>query len=155
MEDVAQSNLLYIMSRYLLMLALMLMISTSLNAATQGNVGRGSSQGSISITLDIPESTRLLVKKNKSLHTGNSDICLDVLDTVMRSSINFYNIAGLDGSIAASYDVGSTNYENLAQFIELENQYQNSTSEPGCTHRTRLERVNDDQSAVLLILIVE
>ena len=130
-----------------------------MGAATQGSLGRTGSQGSISISLVIPDSTQLILEHVNTSDTANkAHVCLKVLDSIRQSSINNYQIAGLKGKLLANYGVGETNYQHTSRHIELENTYLNTdVSNEACSFETTISEVEsiENKSAFLLMLIVE
>lgn len=159
MEDVARKALQHSSSRLILLLIFSLVLNP-LYAATQGKAGRTGSQGSISISLIIPDNTRLIAET--SVHDSNIEgtqsVCLKVFDSITRSATGFYNIAGLNGQLQANYGIGETDYSHSTELIKLNNTYfaVNNTSQL-CSFETDIATVNtqNENSAVLLMLIAE
>ena len=155
MEDVARFNLLFKWSSLVILIALSTIHLTAF-AAKQGEVGTSSSQGSIAITLNIPESTQLRADIQASSLDKTSDLCLTLFNSRTQSSKEvakqFYSIAGLKGNLPANYNVGLSDYQNDAQLIEFNHLHQNGKI---CNYQTKLESVNKHHSALLLMLIAE
>jgi len=159
LEDVARKALQHICScmKFLLIFSLVL---NPLYAATQGKVGRTGSQGSISISLVIPDNTRLIAEDSKydDAIEGTQSVCLKVFDTITHSTTGFYNIAGLDGQLQADYDVGKTDYSHSTQSIKLSNTYLAlDNADQVCSFEANIATANSQNknSAVLLMLIAE
>lgn len=64
----------------------------TLHAATQGNIGRNSS-GSISISLHIPEYTRLVAEETTTLDHDEAQFCLHVIDSTTQAEVDFYRVS--------------------------------------------------------------
>lgn len=112
---------------YLLCILLILLVSCSaLLAATQGTIGQTSSAGSIAIRLHIPESTQLVAHKSVISNQQNAHICLHVVDSVARSTVDYYRIARLDhlknGSVLQNEQALAASIKQ-AQLMQLRNYY--------------------------------
>ena len=150
MEDVGS----YLPRQLLLWCVIILIgcfLQTPLNAATQGKSDRTSSRGTISITLEIPESTRLIAD------TQNQDVCLHVLDSAINQDTHFYKVVGLNSKLSAEENDNQQAFDKENALLKLNNFYGRSSSvQSRCITPTKIspELVNNNQS-ILLMLVVE
>ena len=124
----------------------------SLYAATQGKPDRTSSRGTISITLDIPESTRLIA------NPSSEGVCLHVLDSAIRENSHFYNVVGLSRMLTVENENNQRIFDDAVKTLHLKNFYgMDPTKENNCIIPTKIqpELVNQKSQSILLMLIVE
>ena len=97
------------------------LLSSDVNAATQGTMGR-TSTGSIGISVEIPRSVRLIVNDISS-STNQSDVkfCLRVVDFGTRSGMQYYQI----GRSSLNFNES----EIQSELIRLQNIYRLSQDE--------------------------
>lgn len=154
----AESQLLQIFcSGFKLCLIAVLLMNTA-HSASQGDIGRNNSKGSISISLNIPENTQLIVERSQNHDViGENKYCLKVMPTNSRLTSNYYNIAGLDGSIPAMYNVAETAYESSSKIVQINNKYPNKDdlSELCSEYQYIQNQASINYSAVLIMLITE
>ena len=127
-------------------------IQTSVYAATQGKPDRSYSRGTVSITLEIPESTRLVASQ------FNEGVCLHVLDSAIRESSHFYNIAGLNGMHDVEFENDQQTLDASVKTLQLKNFYGLDSQQINeCVLPTKIqpELVDQDSQSILLMLIVE
>lgn len=149
MEDVSQSNTCRQWCVFSIIFALFIGQS-NLYAATQGSLGNSNSQGSISISLHIPDVTHISAEIEQVPVSEQSELCLHVIDVNNQSGINFYTIAGLNGDLTAIYNAGLGSYEKSAQVIRP-----NSTSTIGCSYRSDVNfNANSESQQDLLLMII-
>ena len=149
MEDVSQSDTCHLWRVFSIIFALFI-VQSNLYAATQGSLGNSSSQGSISISLHIPDVTRIRAEIEQVSLSEQAKICLHVVDGNNQTGINFFTIAGLNGDLTAIYNAGFSPYEKSAQVIRA-----NSTSTIGCSYRSHVKaNVNSGEQQDLLLMII-
>lgn len=151
MEDVSQSNTCHKWQVLTIIFALFI-VQSNLYAATQGSLGNSSSQGSISISLHIPEVTRIKANIEHVSLSEQAELCLQVINIKNQGDNKFYTIAGLNGELAAIYNAGLSPYEQSAQVIRP-----NNTTTTDCSYRSDVQTNvhSENQQDLLLMIIAE
>jgi len=124
----------------------------SLYAATQGSIGDNNSRGSISITLEIPQTTHISAEFSRYPASDHTQLCLHVTDIQNQSPIRFLTVAGLDGDISAHSNAGVNAYERSARVIRS-----NSSNSNTCSYQSSIKQTihTDGQQTMLLMVIAE
>lgn len=151
MEDVTRGNHCRLWHWCLIVFALLL-VQSNLYAATQGSVGSSSSRGNISITLEIPQVTRISAELDQLPSTEQAQLCLHVSDVNNRTAVNFFTVAGLEGDIPAVYNIGLSDYQRSSQVIKS-----NGLGSTHCSFQSSINNIKHDngQQALLLMMIAE
>lgn len=142
----------------ILCILLILVCCSTLQAATQGTIGQTASSGSISISLHIPESTQLVARKSVLSNQHDAHICLHVVDSVARSTVNYYRIARLDNNSSLQDEQALAASIKQSQLMQLRNFYGDDDNAPGECEQQQISITplqQDGEHPVLLMLITE
>ncbi|MFK7793767.1 MAG: hypothetical protein AB8B89_00320 [Gammaproteobacteria bacterium] len=151
MEDVSRDNHCRLW-HWCLIIFVLLLVQSNLYAATQGSVGNSSSRGNISITLEIPQLTRISAELDQLPLSEYAQLCLHVSDINNPKDVNFITIAGLKGDIPADYNIGKSDYQLSSQMIKS-----NGLSSTRCNFQTSINNTKNTNGgkALLLMMIAE
>jgi len=129
-------------------------MQSTLNAATQGKLGRHHSQGTLSISLEIPEFSQLRVDAPNNSVQEQFSVCLNLMDRRTGRHEKYFRVAGLNGELTPTIDMADTEFENHVELVKIENAL--IENQDGSCHVEReLEASNNDKSPMLLVLIAE
>ena len=137
---------------------LLCVAQTTLYAASQGRVGESSSRGTISISLVIPEFTRLVAEVESTTTLKKPKLCMHVVNPNDRTIANYYRVAGLTSTLNTNYESELVDLDKSVQLVTLNNNYKSrNPTNSLCDYQNELANKlkNKKNQTILFVLVAE